>query len=338
MAQSQHLASPQLPVGATFHGNADGWESNGISWQDYGGMSTHEHKLNNSRRTETPAWVNDDASVRETITLFMEERANLVQARMDKGILRNARAGSLIERLDAAQARMEEKRPTLEGKLALLCKRYGAEPENKKSLAILIENTDTQIRLIERGAALVLAVLHYYYRMGLDSVAIGIELGLKPPHVRQLLFRLNKTHAVVEALRAGKMLVIPHHVPVTRMALDAEGRTVPLCVECGQACKRKFCTRKCAHKHARKKQQEKRAATATPKHEHLKFCSRDCRDEFNEHPLETIKRRLGIDLDEVRREHGSDYAEYVIFCARLRQAPMPAPRWRIFRDARAYGR
>lgn len=58
-----------------------------------------------------------------------------------------------------------------------------------------IEGLDTFLRYTERdgGAGVIAAVVYLYYRAGMDSVGVGEELGLKPPHVRQILWRLNET-------------------------------------------------------------------------------------------------------------------------------------------------
>jgi hypothetical protein len=79
-----------------------------------------------------------------------------------------------------------------------LCARY-VEARNEdpsslyvRRLAIQIENLDTQIRLANDIAAKVLGVVYLYYRCALTSAQVGLELGLKPPHVRQILWRLAK--------------------------------------------------------------------------------------------------------------------------------------------------
>ena len=319
-----------LPVHATYKGGSK-FDSTGIAFEDYNRMGTSGHKLNSGRRAPTPAWVNDDATVREVVTLFMEERAQLVQCR--EGELYNARSGSVIERIDRAKERMLEKRPVLEKKLKNLCARYMAErnTSKRKTLAELIENTDTSLRIVERGASIAVAVLHYYYRLGMDSVAVAQELNLKPPHIRQLVYRLKCTYKAIEGIRSGRVRVIPHVPHLQRVGLDAQLRPVPLCLECGQPCKgrqSKCCSLKCAWKVRRKAKQPKHH-NWEPKPEKLKFCSPDCRKGFTTHPWETIKQRFGIDLNELRKTEGASYASYVVYAVSLKQVPMPAPQWRL---------
>lgn len=147
----------------------------------------------------------------------MEERAQLVKCR--ETTVYKAREGSVLERLDRAKARMLEKRPALQDRLKHLCTRYmsESEPKQRKVLAELIENVDTQICISERGASIAVAVLHYYYRLGMDSVGIAQLLHLKPPHIRQLLYRLNCTYKQVEGIRAGTVRVIPFVPTVQRV-------------------------------------------------------------------------------------------------------------------------
>jgi hypothetical protein len=72
--------------------------------------------------------------------------------------------------------------------------RYQDEKHRLRQLEIEIEGIDTYLRYTENGGAdVVAAVVYLYYRTGLDSVGVGAELGLKPPHVRQTLWRLHQT-------------------------------------------------------------------------------------------------------------------------------------------------
>lgn len=94
--------------------------------------------------------------------------------------------------------------------------RYQDEQKRLRHLEIEIEGIDTYLRYTENGGAdVVAAVVYLYYRTGLDSVGVGAELGLKPPHVRQTLWRLHQT-----AKRMGEAGLIsekPSHVAETRV-------------------------------------------------------------------------------------------------------------------------
>jgi hypothetical protein len=73
-------------------------------------------------------------------------------------------------------------------------KRIETESTKLKSLAIEIEGLDTYLRITKTGGAdFIAAVVYLYYRTGMDSVGVGAELGLKPPHVLQTLWKLHET-------------------------------------------------------------------------------------------------------------------------------------------------
>ena len=88
--------------------------------------------------------------------------------------------------------------PKITATLTRLCQRYtqlkNADPtsDELKELEHQIENLDTCIRVLQKGMATVIAaVVYLYYRQGLNSVAVGELLHLKPPHVRQLVWRIK---------------------------------------------------------------------------------------------------------------------------------------------------
>jgi hypothetical protein len=331
------------------HYTGSGIQSTGIDWADYGRMTTHRKKLESGRKLPTPEWVNNNTIVREVLVLFMEERAHLVlcgkKGTMYENTLRGAREGTLNDRLDRAHKTMlERQRPKIEANLQRLCARWATEAAEKKArLTILIENADTQLRIIERGAAVFLGVLHYTYRMGMDSVAVAAELGLKPPHVRQILYRLKQAHEMIEGIRAGRVHVVPYVPHIIQEKLSPRGERVKLCTECGgeihgRGNRANTCGKSCLKKRALKRKQEGRRCMNARPAEHLSFCSPKCKETFHEHPLETLK-RLGIDLDAVRKEDGESYAQYVLYCARLNQAPMAAAQWEMLtHGARWYGK
>ncbi len=61
-----------------------------------------------------------------------------------------------------------------------------------RDLEIQIQNVDTDLVLTDKGhAEMIAAVVYLYYRLGWNSVTVAEELGLKSPHVRQILARLH---------------------------------------------------------------------------------------------------------------------------------------------------
>lgn len=180
-------------------------------------MSTQQHKPSGERRLPTPQWAVNDKMLRELLVVFMEERAGY----------RKRQRGELVPRLEKAKAAIIAQRPRMIATLKKLCdeyvylKRIGSAPElddealnlslaqplvfeewarpfidltRRRELEIEIEGIDTYLRMHATGGAdVVAAIVYLYYRAGLDSVGVGAELGLKPPHVRQTLWRLHDT-------------------------------------------------------------------------------------------------------------------------------------------------
>lgn len=165
----------------------DGWESTGIDYSDYARMSKLEHKLGGWRRKATPTWAINDGQLREVITRFLEGSAQV--AKVDD---------TQQARMERAEKLLVDEKPHLVGLLDSLCKEYveakrsSAPAQRLRELEIQIEGLDTRICLIGLMPAKLAGVVHFYYRMGMNSVEVGRELDLKPPHVRQLLYRLNK--------------------------------------------------------------------------------------------------------------------------------------------------
>ena len=135
----------------------------------------------------------------------------------------------LRSRLDAVQKKVASKRPQAESVMDQLCAEYVeikqkglkpgmtdkewneslnepylefAEGEAKyqdekvklKRLEVVIEGIDTYLRYtVNGGADMVASAVYLYYRVGMDSVGVANELGLKSPHIRQTLYRLHQT-------------------------------------------------------------------------------------------------------------------------------------------------
>jgi hypothetical protein len=207
----------QHPVNA--RKTAEGWISSGIAFEDYTRFNTQTHKQSAERRLPTPDWAVNDSKLRKLLVTFMEERAGM----------RRAGSGTQQERLAHATELILGKRPRMVEVLKKLCNEYvtlkqlGLKPEStdaewnaarqqpyiplfegearhvaeqkrRRELEIEIEGLDTYLRYtVNGGADVIAAIVYLYYRAGLDSVGVGSELGLKPPHVRQTLWRLHDT-------------------------------------------------------------------------------------------------------------------------------------------------
>ena len=178
--------------------------------------------------------------LRRVLVRFIEERAFSKKER-----LAVRKKAGLKERLDSARHRIMSKRPNAMLVLDRLCAEYveiknkGLQPgitdkewnegkpqpffdfaegearyqDEKKRLKQLeseISGIDTYLRISENGGAdIVAAVIYLYYRTGYDSVGVGEELGIKPPHVRQTIYRLHQTAKRLES--EGKFKGVAAH-------------------------------------------------------------------------------------------------------------------------------
>lgn len=199
MASEYQFETRRYPVAAWQEGAQGEIKSTGISFEDYSRMSQRVHKPSNERRFPTPIWATDDRLLRELIVRFMEQRGN-------NGRTLPWQPGTLQERLASAKQRIISVRiPQVTVVLDRLCREYVAlkreTPVTDKQRARLkeleseIEGIDTFIRKnrTDGGLAFIASIVYLYYRSGLDSVGVGAELDIKPPLVRQTLYKLHLT-------------------------------------------------------------------------------------------------------------------------------------------------
>jgi hypothetical protein len=175
------------------------------------------------RRLPTPRWALEDKLLRVVLVHYLEERFYTTRHRQ----------GTLLERLAQCKKAAERYLPGTRETLAAWIKDYrtlssgrfqelndedaqqkfASLKENDgqraltgeiaremlaskklRDLETQIMNLDTDIFLTEKGhAEMVNAIVYKYYRLAWNSVSIAEDLGLKPPHIRQVLFRLNLT-------------------------------------------------------------------------------------------------------------------------------------------------
>jgi hypothetical protein len=186
---SHQFQTGAMLVKATYTRSGD-WESNGLGWNDVPNMHCSTHKLFPSRRSGAPEWAYQPAKLRELLVRYVEDRAH-------NGNFRNV--GTLLERLKKAQEKLALRRPEMIERIDGLCKKYVAmkkcdgETQAVKDLAAVIRNLDTLICFESRVAEVVLGVVFFYWNCGADSVQVGQRLGIQPPHVRQILYKLGKT-------------------------------------------------------------------------------------------------------------------------------------------------
>jgi hypothetical protein len=156
-----------------------------LSYGDAASMHVQNKRLAASRRSPAPEWIADPEKTRRVLVCYLEKRAA------------KASTGTLAERLKAANALCILNSKAKLRSLNKLCREYQKtqNPDRRRRLEIQIRNLDADIFATKRGvAALVLRAAFLYWRSGLSSPEVALELG-RPVHpvcVRQWLCRLNK--------------------------------------------------------------------------------------------------------------------------------------------------
>jgi hypothetical protein len=175
----------QHPVHADFIGGEI--KSPGISFDDYNRMSTQLLcRLNSGRRLAAPSWAYNDDQLLCVLARSMEERALT---------WRYVQEGTDLERLARAQQQLEKLRPQLTARVDKLCKLFVAAKNDglgdaTRAYGIQIENLDTSLRIMADVPKILAGCAYFFWRAGFNSVQTGYQLGIRPPHVRQILCRL----------------------------------------------------------------------------------------------------------------------------------------------------
>lgn len=150
-------------------------------------MHVYRREKGRLRRGPSPEWAQNNEQTTELILKFLEAR------------FYTKCEGSNAERRQQVEKAAASCLPQMRQALADHVLRYnaavksGATEKELETIAIEIQNQDTQIVLTERGVPAILsAVVYCYYRLGWDSTAIAEEFGVKPPMVRIWLYRLNQ--------------------------------------------------------------------------------------------------------------------------------------------------
>lgn len=207
----------------------------GISFQDYGRMHVMRRARVQERRLPTPLWAIRDEWLRILLVTYLEERfyckppvGQTLTVRLDLArrsalyyaprkrelldqwlddyhVIAKTRLGGLSDEqvLEAFLGLREVK-----GQLPIdveVARNYMTS-KKLRDLEIQIQNIDTDLVLTEKGhAEVIVAVVYLYYRLGWDSVTVAEQLGLKSPHVRQVLARLHGTwRSSLSHLEGGK--------------------------------------------------------------------------------------------------------------------------------------
>jgi len=227
-----HFSKHSLEVTFNGHGEAT---SKGLDWSDCnsetGSMHTVTYTAGTKWRRGTPSWMFHPEILREVIVRSVEHRA---------GIIKNPGPGTWEERLLRAQKQIDALRPNKIAALDALCDKFMAAKlagEPTTLLAQQIEYFDTKIRIDEHPAAIITSILFLSYRVGMSSSGVAQEMRcVKPPMVRQTLFRCRAIADQVQGLRSLPCRSVVGRPPVgevSRAAARQSRIAAGLCLKCG---------------------------------------------------------------------------------------------------------
>ena len=159
-----------------------------LAYED-GISNTIRHKLM-SGRPDVPVWMMHDNLIRLVVTTYWVKRAHNYLGAKER--LKTARTQH--ELVTIAQSTLESTIPSMLNTMKRLSHEYviTTDPDRRKSLSRNIANYDAIIRVIKRGAGLLIRLI-YLYRQGYNSVDSARELGFSPQFCRQQIHRLNVT-------------------------------------------------------------------------------------------------------------------------------------------------
>jgi hypothetical protein len=219
------LGTAKLPVHVE-SGEGGSFRSSGFAFEDLSGVNTHMRKLANGRRLETPAFVLNRKTFARVLVSFLERRAF-------SGKVRIKIRGSLRKRLQAAQAKIREKRDSQIRALEKLCKEYLAlkhspEPDAQqlKLLQAEIQGHDSYLAYTagdDGGLWVVHEACRLYWCVGLTSPQVADELSVHACWVRQTLLKISR--------HAQELLKAP--APKRRAKKPPAPRPPRLCRDCG---------------------------------------------------------------------------------------------------------
>jgi hypothetical protein len=317
------LFPPIYPVQAKFDGHD--FVSTGIDYAD----SMHVikgHKPGASRRLETPEWAYNDGQLRAVVVRFLELRANF----------RKQQHGTEAERLQRAIAKLQTTKPHLEELLNRFCRKYadnkkaGVDSVILKRQALEIKMFDTQLCWLGREHLLALGVIHHYYRCGADSVATGAALGIQPPHVRSILWRLNKAAARPYI----KPVHISMHINLLRglkfNPVQVVGARQHQCWMCGKIftptdSHERHCSKKCRVERKKARDKKRIGKRGGCGYRHW-FCSPECKAAGIHIKKIMIAFKPGIGKF-VAPPGGTPYDSYAQYCRVVGVVPMSLAAW-----------
>jgi hypothetical protein len=192
--RAQFASRRNQPVESKYVGasnGTNGWQSNGLSFGDYGSMNTQKRRApGGGRRLKTPDYMLDEKRFRSVTIRFLEIRAGFPKRQH----------GTEVERMQKVSAALEQKVKALAVQLDEHAARYVASTDEaeRRQLQRNIVEFDTMIRIYREPWSIPQMARIYYFE-GLQSREVGERLGFKSAHVRQILYRLAQLDAQIQA-------------------------------------------------------------------------------------------------------------------------------------------
>jgi len=175
----------------------DGVYQRGLSFQDHAAGHIESHTLFSGRKKCPPSWAINMRELRLLLARYLELRAQLKYPRVDEP---DRRAVYATRKIFAAIPRKKEALDRLVAERMAIIE---TDPPRAKALEGQIRSLDATICVDQRGPAVVVGIIHYYFRCGFDSVdtAAALKNIISPMGVRQVAHRLEK---LWELMQSGK--------------------------------------------------------------------------------------------------------------------------------------
>ncbi len=200
----QFVGHEKHTVNTHFEAEGAAVSDTGIGWDDFEHMQTSTHRTHMHHRTGIPEWTRSTALTRAVLVRFFEERAF---SRKQLASLSGTEAERLTRACEKLRANASWKLASMDrlcNELVTL-KQSGGDREREKVLVCQISGIDTQVRMAQQNwPAVILGIIYQSYNVGLDSVGVAAMFGVKPPGVRQTLWRLNQTWKMMNDPRSTR--------------------------------------------------------------------------------------------------------------------------------------
>lgn len=155
-------------------------------------------------RDHVPLWPRDPAKVRQVILRYLNGRLNW-HGTHDAALAAMPDDAARLKFLSDLE---RSKLPELTARLDRLCREYvqlkreagaaAAADARVRTLAVQIKSLDGFLVCVKSGSAgRLVRLIQLYFGAGLDSVGVGLELGITPVAARQYACRLNKIARVL---------------------------------------------------------------------------------------------------------------------------------------------